>query len=100
LTSRKPGIAADYVTDAGSRLRTLFSPVMRVIAIANDGVQKRAQDSHSAFNKEKRFEPEGGAVAKNADDDGLSMEFCIPFPIRPFYRRPGPAENCDHRNGQ
>jgi hypothetical protein len=70
LTSRKPGIAADYVTDAGSRLRTLFSPVMRVIAIANDGVQKRAQDSHSAFNKEKRFEPEGGAVAKNADDDG------------------------------
>jgi len=26
---------------------------MRVIAIANDGVQKRAQDSHSAFNEEK-----------------------------------------------
>jgi hypothetical protein len=49
----------------------LFSPVvMRVIAIANDGVQKRAQDSHSAFNEEQRFDPEGGAVAKNADEDG------------------------------
>jgi hypothetical protein len=33
---------------------------MRVIAIANDGVQKRAQDGHSAFNEEKRFEPEAG----------------------------------------
>jgi hypothetical protein len=44
--------------------------VMRVIAIANDGVQKRAQDSHSTFNKEKRFESEVGAVAKNADEDG------------------------------
>ena len=43
---------------------------MRMIAIANDEVQKRAQDSHSAFNEEKRFEPEGGAVAKNADEDG------------------------------
>ena len=43
---------------------------MRVIAIANDGVQKRAQDSHSAFNEEQRFDPEGGAVAKNADEDG------------------------------
>ena len=38
---------------------------MRVIAIANDGDQKRAQDSHSAFNEEKRFEPEVGA-----DEDG------------------------------
>jgi hypothetical protein len=37
---------------------------MRVIAIANDGVQKRAQDSHSAFNEEKRFEPEGGACGQ------------------------------------
>ena len=36
----------------------------------NHGVQKRAQDSHSAFNEEKRFEPEVGAVAKNADEDG------------------------------
>ena len=44
--------------------------VMRVIAIANDGVQKRAQDSHSAFNEEKRFEPEVDAVTKNADEDG------------------------------
>ena len=26
---------------------------MRVIAIANDGVQKRTQDNHSAFNEEK-----------------------------------------------
>ena len=43
---------------------------MRVIAIANDGVQKRAQDSHSTFNEEKRFESEVGAVAKNADEDG------------------------------
>jgi hypothetical protein len=43
---------------------------MRVIAIVNDGVQKRAQDSHSAFNKEKRFEPHVGAVAENADEDG------------------------------
>jgi hypothetical protein len=46
----------------------LFSAVvMRVFAIVNDGVQKRAQDSHSAFNKEKRFKPEVGAVAENAD---------------------------------
>lgn len=44
--------------------------VMRMIAIANDGVQKRAQDSHSAFNEEKRFEPEARAVAENADEDG------------------------------
>jgi len=43
---------------------------MRVIAIANDGIQKRAQDSHSAFNEEKRFEPEVDAVAKNTDEDG------------------------------
>ena len=43
---------------------------MRVIAIANDGVQQRAQDSHSTFNEEKRFESEVGAVAKNADEDG------------------------------
>ena len=41
-----------------------------MIAIANDGVQKRAQDSHSTFNEEKRFESEVGAVAKNADEDG------------------------------
>jgi hypothetical protein len=40
---------------------TLFSP---------DGVQKRAQDSYSAFNEEKRFDPEVDAVAKNADEDG------------------------------
>jgi hypothetical protein len=45
---------------------------MRVIAIANDGVQKRAQDSHSAFNEEKRFEPEVGAVAENADEDATA----------------------------
>jgi hypothetical protein len=43
---------------------------MSVIAIANDGVQKRAQDSHSAFDEEKCFEPEVGAVAENADEDG------------------------------
>jgi hypothetical protein len=69
LTSRKPAIAGEYIivpAEGG-----LFSPVvMRVIAIANDGVQKRAQDSHSAFNEEKRFEPEVDAVAKNADEDG------------------------------
>ena len=35
---------------------------MRVIAIAKSGVQKRAQDSHSAFNEEKGFKPEVGAV--------------------------------------
>jgi hypothetical protein len=43
---------------------------MRVIAIANDGVQQRAQDSHSAFNEKKRFEPKVAAVAENADEDG------------------------------
>ena len=43
---------------------------MGVIAIANHSVQKWAQDSHSAFNEEKRFEPEVDAVAKNADEDG------------------------------
>ena len=41
-----------------------------MIAIANDGVQKRAQDSQSAFDEEKRLEPEVGAVAENADEDG------------------------------
>jgi len=40
---------------------------MGVIAIANDGVQKRAHDNHSAFNEEKRFEPKVRAVAENAD---------------------------------
>ena len=44
--------------------------LMCAIAIANDTVQKRAQDSHSAFNEEKRFEPEVGAMAENADEDG------------------------------
>jgi hypothetical protein len=43
---------------------------MRVIAIVNDGVQKRAQDSHCALDQEERFEPEAGAVAENADEDG------------------------------
>jgi hypothetical protein len=43
---------------------------MCVIAIANDGVQKRAQDSHSAFNEEKCFELEVDAVAKKTDEDG------------------------------
>jgi hypothetical protein len=43
---------------------------MRVLAIAKDGVQKRTQDSHSAFNEEKCFEPEVAAVAENADEDG------------------------------
>jgi len=43
---------------------------MRVIAIANDGVQQRAQDSHSAFNEKKCFEPKVAAVAENADEDG------------------------------
>ena len=41
-----------------------------MIAIANDGVQKRAQDSHCALDQEERFEPEAGAVAENADEDG------------------------------
>ena len=44
--------------------------VMRVIAIVNDCVQKRAQDSHSTLDQEERFEPEAGAVAENADEDG------------------------------
>ena len=44
--------------------------MMRVIAIANDGVQKRAQDNHSAFSEEKRFDPEVDAVAKNTYEDG------------------------------
>jgi hypothetical protein len=28
------------------------------------------QDSHSAFDEEERFDPEVGAVAENADEDG------------------------------
>ena len=43
---------------------------MRVIATVNDGVQERAQDSHSAFDQEERFDPEAGAVAENANEDG------------------------------
>jgi len=43
---------------------------MRVIAIVNDCVQKRAQDSHSTLDQGERFEPEAGAVAENADEDG------------------------------
>src|ERR1700758_4405093 len=41
---------------------------MRVIAIANDGVQKRAQDSHSAFNEEKcpMPSPQKAVAPKNA----------------------------------
>ena len=49
----------------------LFSPVvMRMIAIANDSVQYRTQDSHSAFDQEKRLNPKVHAVAENADEDG------------------------------
>jgi hypothetical protein len=49
----------------------LFSPVvMRVIAIANDGGQKRTQDSHSAFDQEERLNPKVRAVTENADEDG------------------------------
>jgi hypothetical protein len=52
-------------------LGRLFLPVvMRMIAIANDGVQKRARDSHSAFDQEKRLNPKVHAVAENADEDG------------------------------
>ena len=58
----------------GSRFRTagdLFSPVvMGVIAIANDGVQKRAQDGHSALDKEERLNPKARTLAENADEDG------------------------------
>jgi hypothetical protein len=43
---------------------------MRVIAIVNDRVQKRTQDSHSAFDQEERFDPKVRAVAENADEDG------------------------------
>ena len=43
---------------------------MRVIAIAYDGAQKWAQDSHSSFDQEERFEPEAGAVTQNANKDG------------------------------
>ena len=46
---------------------------MRVIAIANDGVQKRAQDSHSAFNEEKRFEPEVDAVILVSGRDKVTI---------------------------
>ena len=45
---------------------------MGVIAISNHGVQKWTQDSHSAFNEEKRFDSEVDAVTKNADEDGNS----------------------------
>jgi hypothetical protein len=31
---------------------------------------KSGLNSHSAFDEEKRFEPEIGAVAENADEDG------------------------------
>ena len=51
--------------------------MMRMIAIANNGVQKRAQDSHSAFDQEKRFEPEAGAVANNGDEDSnCDWKYC------------------------
>ena len=43
---------------------------MRVIAIADDSVQQRTQDSHSAFDEEERFDPKVRAVAENADEDG------------------------------
>jgi len=66
-----PTTTVDYVT----RCRILpeedyFPPVvMRCDCIANDGVQKGAQDSHSAFNEEKRL-TRVSAVAENADADG------------------------------
>jgi hypothetical protein len=44
--------------------------VMRVIAIAKSRRSKAGSRHHSAFNKEKCFEPVVGAVAENVDEDG------------------------------
>jgi hypothetical protein len=43
---------------------------MGVIAIANDGVQKRAQDGHSALDEEERLNPKARTLAENPDEDG------------------------------
>ena len=43
---------------------------MRVIAIADDGVQQRAEDSHSEFDEQERFNPKADAVGQCADDSG------------------------------
>jgi hypothetical protein len=49
---------------------TLFSPVVnRVIAIANDGVQKRAQDSYSALN-ERAAEPKSSTRSTGLTSEG------------------------------
>ena len=42
---------------------------MRVIAIANDGVQKRAQDSHSALN-ERAAEPKSSTRSTGLTSEG------------------------------
>lgn len=43
---------------------------MRLIAIPDDGVQERDQDSHSELDQKKRFDPEADAVSKQSNKEG------------------------------
>lgn len=48
----------------------LWALVMRLIAIPDDGVQERDQDSHSELDQKKRFDPEAGAVSYQSNNEG------------------------------
>jgi hypothetical protein len=53
----------------------LFPPVAaRVIIPADDGVQERDQDGHSALDQEKGLDPRAGAVGEYADEKPLPQE--------------------------
>jgi hypothetical protein len=43
---------------------------MRLIAISDDCVQERDQDSHSELDQKKRFDPEAGALSEKSDKEG------------------------------
>jgi hypothetical protein len=40
-----------------------------VVVAANDGVQERAQDGHSALDQKKRFYPEAGTMGEHAEEE-------------------------------
>jgi hypothetical protein len=43
--------------------------VVRVIAVANDGVQQRDQDGHGALDQKKRLDPKASAVGQQPDEE-------------------------------
>ena len=43
---------------------------MRLIAIPDDCVQERDQDSHSELDQKKRFEPKASALSEQSNKEG------------------------------